>query len=150
MSDIGSALGLAQLGRLDDFLRKRRMLAAHYRNELARVFAGDGVTAPVELPDRQSAYHLFAVAIDFPRFHTTRAAVVKALAAAGIATQVHYMPLLAHPLHSARCPGERAMARPGCDQYYAQTLTLPLYPSLSTDDATRVVEELRRALGDHR
>jgi UDP-4-amino-4,6-dideoxy-N-acetyl-beta-L-altrosamine transaminase len=150
LSDLGSALGLAQLARLDDFLRARRALAATYRAELARVFDGAGVIAPAEFADRESAYHLFAVAIDFLRFGTTREAVMKHLAAAGIATQVHYIPLLRHPLHASRCPGERTYARPGTDHYYARTLTLPLYPSLSHDDVTRVVGELRRALGEAR
>ena len=147
LSDIACALGLAQLAKLDRFVAERRRLAAHYRAEIARVF-GDGVAAPVELADRESAYHLFAVAIDFARLGTTRARAMARLAAAGIATQVHYIPLLHHPLHARRCPGERARPRPGVDHYYARTLSLPLYPALTPADATRVVEELRRVLGE--
>jgi dTDP-4-amino-4,6-dideoxygalactose transaminase len=109
-----------------------------------------GVTTPVELADRASAYHLFAVAIDFERFRTTRASVVQALAAAGIGTQVHYMPLLHHPLHARRCPDELARPRPGADHYYAHTLSLPLYPTLATDDVSYVVGELHRVLGESR
>jgi dTDP-4-amino-4,6-dideoxygalactose transaminase len=127
-------------------LRTRRALAKHYRDELARAFPDGGVMPPVELPDRESAYHLFAVAIDFAKFHTTRAAVVDKLAAAGIGTQVHYVPLYRHPLHEARCPGERGWSRPGVDHYYERTLSLPLYPSLSPEDVTRVVDELHRCL----
>jgi len=148
LSDIACALGLAQLAKLDRFLADRRRLAAHYRAELARVFGGDGVTAPVELADRDSAYHLFAVAIDFPRFHTTRARVMAGLAAAGIATQVHYIPLLDHALHARRCPDEAARPRPGADHYYARTLSLPLFPALTTQDVTSVVGELHRVLGE--
>jgi dTDP-4-amino-4,6-dideoxygalactose transaminase len=50
-------------------------------------------------------------------------------------------------LHASRCPGELARARPGADRYYARTLSLPLYPALTPPEATRVVEELARALG---
>jgi dTDP-4-amino-4,6-dideoxygalactose transaminase len=99
------------------------------------------------LADRMSAYHLFAVAIDFPRFGTTRADVMRKLAAAGIGSQVHYVPLLEHPLHAARCPAERARRRPGADHYYAHTLSLPLYPSLAPADIDRVVETLAHILG---
>jgi perosamine synthetase len=148
LSDISCALGLAQLAKLAGFLRGRRELAAHYRAELARTFAGDGVAAPAELADRESAYHLFAVAIDFQRFRTTRARVMQALAAAGIATQVHYIPLLHHPYHARRCPDELARPRPGADHYYAHTLSVPLYPTLTRDDASRVVGELHRILGE--
>jgi perosamine synthetase len=148
LSDLQCALGISQLAKLSDFLRARRALVATYRAELARVFPEGGVMPPVELPDRESAYHLFNVAIDFARHATTREAVVAKLAAAGIGTQVHYIPLLRHPLHAACCPSERLQARPGVEHYYARTLSLPLYPSLSHADVTRVVEELRRALGE--
>lgn len=147
LSDLACALGLAQLGKLAGFLRDRRTLAGWYRDELQQVFGGAGVEAPAHAADRESAYHLFAVAIDFVRFGTTRDAVMRALADAGIGTQVHYIPLLHHPLHASRCPAERARPRPGADHYYARTLSLPLYPSLSRADVTRVVHELRRVLG---
>jgi perosamine synthetase len=147
LSDIACALGLTQLAKLDRFVTDRRRLAAHYRTEIDRVFGGDGVTAPLEIADRESAYHLFAVAIDFERFGTTRARVMSALTIAGIATQVHYIPLLDHPLHAQRCPAERDRPRPGVDHYYARTLSLPLYPTLTPADATRVVSELHRVLG---
>jgi dTDP-4-amino-4,6-dideoxygalactose transaminase len=147
LSDIACALGLAQLAKLPRFLAERRRLAACYRAELARVFGDDGVIAPVELADRESAYHLFAVAIDFERFRTTRARVMQALAVAEIGTQVHYIPLLHHPLHQQRCPDESPRPRPGADHHYARTLSLPLYPTLDADDVRHVVGELHRALG---
>jgi dTDP-4-amino-4,6-dideoxygalactose transaminase len=152
LSDLACALGLSQLTKLDSFLAARRQLATHYRAELARVFGpeGDtpGVTAPVELADRESAYHLFAVAIDFARYRTTRARVMHALAAAEIGTQVHYIPLLHHALHTRNCPAEIDRPRPGADHYYARTLSLPLYPKLSTDDVTYIVGALHRVLGE--
>jgi len=148
LSDLACALGIAQLAKLSRFLVARRELAAHYRAELGRVFDGDGVTCVPEVADRASAYHLFAVAIDFARFRTTRTRVMQALAAAGIGTQVHYIPLLDHPLHAQRCPDERARPRPGADHYYAHTLSLPLYPTLAPDDVRYVVGELHRVLGE--
>lgn len=154
LPDLACALGLAQLAKLDRFLEARRALAARYRRDLAAAFgpAGEdgGVGPPPELADRESAYHLFAVAIDFSRFGTTRGRVMRELAAAGVGTQVHYIPLLHHRLHAERCPGELARPRPGADRYYAQTLSLPLYPALAPADVTGVVEELGRALGDPR
>jgi len=76
LPDVACALGVAQLARLDTFLAARRALASHYRVRLGEMFGFDGaVLPPVELADRTSAYHLFAVAIDFPRYRTTRARV---------------------------------------------------------------------------
>jgi UDP-4-amino-4,6-dideoxy-N-acetyl-beta-L-altrosamine transaminase len=148
LSDIACALGLSQLHKLGAFVEARQRLAACYRAELEYMFPRGGVTSPVELADRSSAYHLFAVAIDFARYHITRADVMRALTAVGIGSQVHYIPLLDHPLHHQRCPDERARPRPGADHYYAHTLSLPLYPALTASDVRRVVGELHRILGE--
>lgn len=146
LPDFACALGLAQLAKLDRFVAERRLIAADYRALLARCFPSGGVAVPAERPDRESAYHLFAVAIDWVRFGTTRARVMQTLADAGIGTQVHYIPLLDHPLHAQRCPGERDRPRPGAAAYYALTLSLPMFPSLATADIERVVTQLHKAL----
>jgi len=143
LSDLSCALGLAQLAKLDRFVARRRELAALYRAALAGL---TGVTAPPESNDRESAYHLFAVAIDFARFGTTRARVTEQLATRGIGTQVHYIPLYDHPLHKQRC-GEVG-PHPGADHYYARTLSLPLFPAMTDADVGEVVAQLHRALGD--
>jgi len=148
LSDIACALGLTQLAKLDAFVARRRELAALYRTRLAQVFPADAVATPVEPGDRTSSYHLFAIAIDFARFATTRAQVVDQLAAAGIGTQVHYIPLLQHPLHARRCPGEVGRPRPGTDHYYARTLSVPLFPAMTDADVGEVVAQLHRVLGD--
>lgn len=149
LPDFACALGIAQLAKLDDFLARRRALAARYRASIASTF-GDAIGTPAEAPDRESAYHLFAVAIDFAKFRTTRTRVVQHLAAAGIGTQVHYIPLLCHPLHASRCPHDLARPHPGADHYYARTLSLPLHQALELDDIDVVVAELHRALGGSR
>lgn len=143
LSDLSCALGLAQLAKLDHFVARRRELAAAYRTALAGF---TGVTAPPESSDRESAYHLFAVAIDFAHFGTTRARVTEQLAARGIGTQVHYIPLYEHPLHKQRC-GDVG-PHPGADHYYARTLSLPMFPAMTDADVGEVVAQLHRALGD--
>jgi UDP-4-amino-4,6-dideoxy-N-acetyl-beta-L-altrosamine transaminase len=150
LPDFVCALGISQLAKLDRFLAARRELASLYREALTAAFPDGGVLPPVELSDRVSAYHLYAVAIDFERFATTRDAVMRALAAAGIGTQVHYIPLLQHPLHAQRCPDELRRSRPGADAYFAHTLSLPLFPAMTAADVTFVVDELRRVLGGSR
>ncbi|MEO6777434.1 MAG: UDP-4-amino-4,6-dideoxy-N-acetyl-beta-L-altrosamine transaminase [Kofleriaceae bacterium] len=143
LSDLSCALGLAQLAKLDRFVARRRELASAYRTALAGF---TGVTSPPESSDRDSAYHLFAVAIDFAHFGTTRARVTEQLAARGIGTQVHYIPLYDHPLHRQRCgePGPH----PGADHYYARTLSLPMFPAMTDADVGEVVTQLHRVLGD--
>jgi UDP-4-amino-4,6-dideoxy-N-acetyl-beta-L-altrosamine transaminase len=142
LTDVACALGLSQLGKLDRFLARRIALADRYDALLAPL-------APqVRPPQRQnsgvSGWHLYATRIDFAALGVTRTAVMRALRAQGIGTQVHYFPVHAQPYYRARY-GDLSL--PGADTYYQRTLSLPLYPGMADTDVDRVVAALRRALG---
>jgi UDP-4-amino-4,6-dideoxy-N-acetyl-beta-L-altrosamine transaminase len=143
ITDVQCALGLSQLGKLERFLARRRELAARYDGALAAL---DGVM-PVTRggATASSAYHLYAVLIDFPRFGRTRAQVMQTLRERGIGTQVHYPPVPSQPYY--RRLGEAPERYPGAMAYAERTLSLPLFPAMRDDDVTRVVEALSAALG---
>jgi len=56
---------------------------------------------------------------------------------------VHYFPVYRQPYYKAAAPNLRLA---GAEDYYRRCLSLPLYPSLSTDDVTRVVCALKHAI----
>jgi dTDP-4-amino-4,6-dideoxygalactose transaminase len=91
-----------------------------------------------------SGWHLYPVLIDFAAAGTTRAGVMRALAAEGVGTQVHYVPVHRQPYYRDRYG---ALDLPGADAYYARCLSLPLFVGMSEDDVERVVAALMRALG---
>jgi UDP-4-amino-4,6-dideoxy-N-acetyl-beta-L-altrosamine transaminase len=145
MTDIGAALGLSQLARLDDFIARRRAVATLYDAAFAGMEHVRPVQAAPEMRAR-SAHHLYAVRIDFAALKRTRADVMKAMRAAGVGTQVHYIPLYRHPWRRPSFP--RAEARfPASEAYYAQALTLPCFPGMTEGDAARAVAALSDALG---
>ena len=141
-SDIQCALGLSQLNKLGRFVARRRALAATYDALLAGC-------APIARPCARTrpclpAWHLYAARIDFARAGISRAAVMRALQAEGIGTQVHYFPVHRQPYYARRY-GVQAL--PGAERYYARALSLPLFASMTEDDAVRVVDALKRVLG---
>lgn len=141
-SDIHCALGLSQLGKLDRFLARRRALAALYDRLLAPL-------APVLRPVPrvgwgESGWHLYPVLIDFEAAGITRGALMRALAAEGIGSQVHYIPVHRQPCYRRLAPG---LELPGADAYYARCLSLPFFPALTDGDAERIAEALGRLLG---
>ncbi len=134
LTDIQAALGTTQLRKLARFVGRRNELATRYRELLA----GLPIDLPPEAPPGvQHAYHLFAVRVP------NRRAVYDAMHAAGIAVQVHYVPIYAHPLYAG---AGSAAEFPETERAYAGLLSLPLFPALTDAEQDRVVETLARCL----
>jgi UDP-4-amino-4,6-dideoxy-N-acetyl-beta-L-altrosamine transaminase len=140
MTDVQAALGVSQLRRLDESAAARRALAANYQRLLADL--------PLRLPmvpdDRQSAWHLYVVEIDAARCAVSRAQVFAQLRAAGIGVNVHYIPIHLQPYYQRL--GFRAGQFPAAEKYYAQALSLPLFPRMTAAQQAEVVARLTEAL----
>ncbi|WP_201722809.1 UDP-4-amino-4,6-dideoxy-N-acetyl-beta-L-altrosamine transaminase [Caulobacter sp. BP25] len=140
--DVLCALGLSQLNKLDRFVARRRELTALYARLLperapkARLAASPAHSDP--------ALHLLTVLIDFEGLGATRRAVVEALKAKGVGTQVHYIPVHRQPYYVNR---QGLADLPGADAWYARCLTLPLFPAMTDGDVERVVDALATVLG---
>lgn len=141
LSDIHAALALSQLGRIAAFIERRAALMARYADRLASL--SPLVKAPVTVPWCRPAWHLCAVRIDFATARRSRARVMTALRAQAIGSQVHYIPVHRQPYWQRRYG---SLSLPGAEQHYAQTLSLPLYPSMTDDDVDRVIGALEVAL----
>ncbi|MEZ5357634.1 MAG: UDP-4-amino-4,6-dideoxy-N-acetyl-beta-L-altrosamine transaminase [Candidatus Zixiibacteriota bacterium] len=145
MSDLQAALGIKQLERLPASLERRREIASQYRQLIGRTFTGGEVLPLVTFQNRSHAYHLFVVKIDFAGLGTNRAVVMNRLRVKGIGTQVHYIPVHLLPYYRREC-GTGPGYLPKAEKYYAQALSLPMYPELTDEDIHRVVDELAVAL----
>ena len=142
ISDINCALGLSQLKKLNRFVARRRALVAAY-DEAFQSLAP--LVRPLKRDSRSlTAWHIYPVRIDFPKLGLARSDVMRALAAEGIGTQVHYIPVHRQPYYAARYG---VADLPGADSYYATTLSLPLYPGMTDDDAMRVAQAFKTRLG---
>jgi len=139
--DILCALGLSQLAKLNRFVTRRRVLVSAYDAMLHQL--APHVVPLKRTPGILPAWHLYVALIDFAALDVDRAALMRRLASQGIGTQVHYFPVYRQPYYKAANPTLRL---PGADEYYRRSLSLPLYPAMSTDDVTRVACALKRAI----
>ena len=140
MSDLHAALGLSQLSRIGDLVKKRRKLVAEYRKHLADV---EGIRLFTDEFDAKSCFHLMIVQVDFEKWGISRADAMAKLREVGVGTQVHYIPLYRHGIFSPLTPEEREEQWPEMEAYYAQALTVPLYPAMKSSDVKRVCEALK-------
>lgn len=140
LTDIQSALGASQMDRLEAFIERRHRAADRYDRALAGL--------PLELPIRpagdRSALHLYPVVVTREPRAKERRRVFDALRAAGIAANVHYLPVSLQP-HYRRL-GFKPGHCPAAERYYDGAISLPMFPGLTDADQDRVVDALRRAL----
>jgi UDP-4-amino-4,6-dideoxy-N-acetyl-beta-L-altrosamine transaminase len=146
LTDIQAALGLAQIGRLDGFLARRRAIAARYDAAFASL---PGVEIPQSAAhDRaRSGLHLYVAKFDWAALGTTRTRLMARLRERGIGSQVHYIPVYRHPYYSERYQFNPAEF-PEAERYYGACLSLPLYPGLTDDDVERVIQTLKQVLAE--
>jgi dTDP-4-amino-4,6-dideoxygalactose transaminase len=142
MTEMEGALGVSQLGKLERFVQARTVLARRYDAVLAPL---GPLVRPVAQPlgDR-TALHLYQVLVDWKALGLDRAAVMRALVARGIGTQVHYIPIHRQPYFAKRYGRLRL---PGAEAFYSRVLALPLFPAMSSEDVDRAALEFARALG---
>lgn len=140
MTDIQAALGLSQLGRLDEFVNKRKELAEVYNKRLADL--------PIKLPfqnrDSFSSWHLYVVRLDLKRIKKSRKEIFEKLRDSGVGVNVHYIPVHTQPYYKkfGFGPGDF----PESEKYYSEAITIPLYPDLTENQQNEIITAIQEAL----
>ncbi|MEP7245513.1 MAG: DegT/DnrJ/EryC1/StrS aminotransferase family protein [Gammaproteobacteria bacterium] len=140
LADVNASLGISQLARLPQFNEKRRALAERYFEHWA-------ASAPVRLPARGDGghcWHLFAPLLPVDSGRVSRAAFIKQMASRGIAVGLHYPAI--HLFAAYRALGYRDGQFVNAERIGRETVTLPLFPAMSTSDVDRVVEATNESI----
>ena len=125
MTDIQAALGLSQMQRLDEFVAKRRLIAKRYDELLADFW----VTTPWQIPDADSSLHLYIVRLKRDQINFAQKDIFERLRSFGILVNLHYIPMYRHPYFEAM--GFIRDKFPEAEKYYAEAISLPIFPTLS-------------------
>lgn len=134
MSDVEAAMGSVQLKKLDDFIKRRRIIAELYRNGLS-----DDVIHPVETDSKKHVYSRYVV-----RTPHAPSKIIDELRGHNIICERMHMP----PLH------RRALLKKynentkfeKTDVIMNSAISLPIYPSLSDDEVDRVIDVFNNVL----
>lgn len=141
LSDVASAIGVAQLEKLPRMLTMRAQVASEYNRLLAGV---QGITTPLVRPGYERSWFVYWVLLDEG---IDRNAVMEDLGALGIQSKP-YLPCI-HLHQPYREMGYREGMFPVAESISARSLALPFYPTLPPAAQQRVVDELARAVERH-
>ena len=140
MTDVQAAVGLAQLQRLPEILRRRRQLARRYDQALA----GSPISPPVAPAGLLHTYQSYMVLLPERCLATQRDAVIRQLLDQEISTRRALMAIHQQPLYR-RLAGTPATL-PVTEQVARRGMMLPLYPQLSEGEQDHVVRALIEAV----
>ena len=143
MTDIMAAIGLRQLDRYPDLLKRRKEIIGKYDKVCDEL----GVKHLIHYTENSiSSGHLYLTRIPGITDEQRREIIVK-LAERGVATNVHYKPL---PMMTAyKKLGWDIKDFPNAYKYYENLITLPLHTKLSDEDVEYVVENFREVVKEY-
>lgn len=140
LTDIQSALGLAQLERVDRFVNRRHEIAQKYHEALEKM----AVIPPYQDSKTYSSFHLYPVRIRESLCGKDRRQVYDAMISSGVGVNVHYIPVYLHPYYQKN-GFERGLC-PEAELYFKETISLPIFPAMTVEQQEVVISSLNTAL----
>ncbi|MBU5441013.1 UDP-4-amino-4,6-dideoxy-N-acetyl-beta-L-altrosamine transaminase [Paenibacillus sp. MSJ-34] len=134
MTDLQAALGISQMTKLENFVQRRREIAAQYNEAFSKL---EGLVVPFQHPEAESSWHLYMLRWLPERFTVDRRQIFQALQAENIGVHVHYIPVYLQPYYQRL--GYEGGLCPKAEEYYESAITLPLFPKMSLQDVEDVI-----------
>lgn len=142
ITDIQCGLALSQFKKLGRFIARRRELV----NKYDEAFADMRNCRPAQTAGRdRSGHHLYVLRIDYAAAGLNRGKLIQELRLRQIGSQVHYIPVPAHP-HYRRL-GFRPEDYPNAQKYYQEALSIPLFYDLADEQQEQVIAAIRELVG---
>jgi dTDP-4-amino-4,6-dideoxygalactose transaminase len=142
MMDLQASIGIHQLARVEENLRKRNELWRTYNKAFADLPIG--LPAPDE-PNTVHGRHLYTLMVDRERCGVDRDQFIQRLHEQNIGSGVHYLGVHLHPYYRDRF-GFHPESFPNATWISERTVSIPLSAKLTDDDVGDVVEAVRASL----
>ncbi len=143
LADINAAIALVQMARLPQLNARRSEIASRYLKELAGT-----PFQPLAQPawPHQHAWHLFILRVDPQRCGISRDALMQALKERNIGTGLHFRAAHTQKYYRERFP---ALSLPETEWNSDRICSIPLFPTMTDDDVSRVVAALHDIAEKH-
>lgn len=149
MTDIQASLGIHQLARVEDFLRRRETIAKTYDAAFSDLSGLSRQQRPVNTTRERHGLHLYAMTIDPVQFKVSRDDIVIAYRAENIGVGIHYTPLHQEPFY-CQLLGKPDGSFPVAERIGASVFSLPITPFMTNRDIQDVIDATYKVLGAYR
>lgn len=131
LTDFQAALGISQLKRADQGIKRRQEIALRYNDAFKLV---KDLKTPCVSAEVFHAYHLYVIQVP------DRLGLYNYLRKHQIYVQVHYFPVHSMPYYQEL--GNRKGDLPVVEEYYEHCLSLPMYPTLTDEEQEYVIKKI--------
>jgi UDP-4-amino-4,6-dideoxy-N-acetyl-beta-L-altrosamine transaminase len=142
LTEVQAALGISQLKRVEDGIKKRVELAHYYTTKLSKI---KGIITPYEAKNRTHVYHLYVIKVLKEKFGLSRDELFTKLSSKGIGLSVHYTPLHFMTLYK-KMGTYHTGSFPNAEEAYKEVLSLPLFPTMTRNQINYVVNSIQDCL----
>ena len=142
MSDINAALGIAQLSRAKELLRKRDKVAAIYNKYLSEI---EEIKTPYVAPEAKISWFVYVVRLSDKYVRKDRDKIMEKLKESGISCSNYFQCIHLQPFYKEMF-GYKAGDFPIAENISDHTVALPFYNNLSEEKIRYVVRKLKRIL----
>jgi perosamine synthetase len=142
LSEINAAIGVAQIGRLDDILENRRRVAQLY---MERLMTNRYLILPTLLDDTHMSWFVFVVRLNDLFEPEDRDQIIMELRRQGIGCSNYFPPIHLQP-YIAEMMGTKLGDYPICEYVAARTLALPFFTRMTSGQIERVCDTLEKVL----
>jgi dTDP-4-amino-4,6-dideoxygalactose transaminase len=146
LTDIAAAIGIEQLKKSRRFHDARVAIARRYDEAFG---AMPEIQVPARVPQAEHAWHLYVIQLDLDRLRIGRAEFIEALRKRNIGTSVHFIPLHLHSYYRETF-GYTADDFPQASAAYQRIVSLPIFPTMSPQDVSDVIEAVTATVEEHR
>lgn len=136
LSDVAARVGVGQLPLLDGFNARRSELVAHYFQHFASDPACLLPARGHQEDEAGHSWHMFAPLLPLDQLNISRKQFIDAMHQRGLGVGIHYPALHLFSLYRDR--GYREGDFPNAERIGRETVTLPLFPTMTLTDVERV------------
>ncbi len=140
ITDLQAALGLSQMKKASQFVKRRQEIALIYKK---RFKENPFFKMQSEKDYGKSAYHLYPILLN-DKYIKFKSKIFKELRDNKLWVQVHYIPVYLHPYY--RNLGYKKGLSPNAEDFYRREISIPIYPGMTNEDVNYVIKTLFNVL----
>lgn len=145
LPDVLAAIGCCQVTRAQIFYEQRKHIVDIYNKAFSKL---DFIKLP---PDGEgNSWHLYLMRIIPEKLKITREEFAKKMQEAGLGISVHFIPIFHFTYWKELYPDFTAENFPNAERQYSTTISIPLYPDMTEEQAQLVIDTVTQIGNENR